>query len=248
MADAPRRQLFVSDLHLEHADDARFITFAHLLRANVDADLFLLGDITEVWVGDDDDAPLATALSALLHELSARTRVFLMHGNRDFLFGDEFAQRTGVTLLADPHVLDASLLLSHGDRYCTDDVAYQNARRTLRSPEWQASILEQSLDARRQFAAGLRAQSKQTNANKAQNIMDVNADAIRAALDASGCQTLIHGHTHRPGRHWHQGRERLVLGDWDHCAWAALSDAGTTSLWRLPLTDRYENETRYRLP
>ena len=152
-------------------------------------------------------------------------------------------------LLQDPHIVNDNLLLSHGDAYCTDDAEYQTLRRTLRDAGWQASILEQSLEARRQLAAGMRAQSRATNANKAQNIMDVNADAIASALRSHGCEQLIHGHTHRPGRHRHGDASRWVLGDWDHCAWLAVraSESGAIRLLRLPLVDRCENDSVYRV-
>ncbi len=243
------RQLFMSDLHLEDPTSRQFVTFAAILRANADADIYLLGDLCEVWVGDDDDGPLAQALYELLTATAKTTNVYLVHGNRDFLFGNDFSNRTGVQLLPDPYRISNDVLVAHGDGYCIDDVPYQNMRTMLRSADWQASILQQSLAARREFARDLRERSQATNANKAQNIMDVNQAAVASACAEHGTTRLIHGHTHRPGRHQHDGLTRTVLGDWDHCAWVAThnnADAATT-LWRLPLTDHCENESWYRL-
>lgn len=220
----------LSDLHLTDADSAIFKHLAATLRAAAERgdNIFLLGDLCEVWVGDDDDGPLACAFRSLLAEAATKTWVGLMHGNRDFLFGEQLAADTGVALLPDPFPFGANLLLSHGDQYCIDDQPYQQMRTLFRSPEWQASVLAQSLDERRQLAADLRRQSSSANANKAQNIMDVNAGAVREAMQSSGCRLLLHGHTHRPGWHRHSGFDRLVLGDWEHIAWVAHIEAGAS--------------------
>ncbi|MGD8830833.1 MAG: UDP-2,3-diacylglucosamine diphosphatase [Pseudomonadales bacterium] len=220
-------RLFLSDLHLEDPDSAAFRAFAALLsREAPGADaIYLLGDLTEVWVGDDDDGPLARALGDVLTDTATRCRVLIMHGNRDFLFGPAFAAATGATLLPDPHVLDDHTLLAHGDAFCTDDTAYQQMRALFRSPDWQAGILGQSLADRRALAASLRAESRSANANKAENIMDVNADAVDREASATGARRIIHGHTHRPGRHRHAWGYRYVLGAWERCGWLARQDA-----------------------
>jgi UDP-2,3-diacylglucosamine hydrolase len=216
-------RLFISDLHLEDPDSRAFRTFAELLRReSADAEaIHLLGDITEVWVGDDDDGALAASLKAVLKEAAARCRVTLMHGNRDFLFGQTLAAETGVELISDPHLEADGTLLSHGDSFCIDDEAYQQVRALFRSQAWQQEVLSQSLDARRELARSLRAQSQETNANKAENIMDVAAREVdRVALEL-GAKRMIHGHTHRPGRHVHAWGNRYVLGAWERCAWLA---------------------------
>lgn len=224
LPDTGRRSLCVSDLHLQAADAPAFRALDALLRVAAEAghNLFLLGDLCEVWIGDDDDDALAIAFRALLKALAERTFVGLMHGNRDFLYGEALAAETGATLLPDPFRFGPALLLAHGDAYCTDDEAYQQLRRTFRSEDWQRGILAQPLPARRALAASMRAESLKANANKAANIMDVNAGAVSEALLAHGCHSLIHGHTHRPGRHALDAGERVVLGDWHRVGWAAL--------------------------
>lgn len=251
MTSQTQRQVFLSDLHLDSPDDERFNTFAAVIAAEaaVGAHIYILGDLCEVWVGDDDNGPLALALTNVLQAAAKQTSVALMHGNRDFLFGEPFAERTGVHLLADPYVLDGQVLLSHGDMFCLDDEAYQQARTMLRSAQWQASVLEQSLDARRQLAQGMRDQSQASNANKAANIMDVRASEVESVATAQGCTQVLHGHTHRPGIHQHESIKRYVLGDWDRCGWIAVRQANadsarsqpTLELIRIPLTGRYES-------
>jgi UDP-2,3-diacylglucosamine hydrolase len=246
----PLRQVFLSDLHLDAPDDARFATFAAVMAAEAaaGAHIYLLGDLCEVWVGDDDDGALAVALTEVLKNAAKQTQVALMHGNRDFLFGEAFAQRVGVHLLEDPFVLDGQVLLSHGDMFCLDDEAYQQARTMLRSAEWQASVLAQSLDARRQLAQGMRAQSQASNANKAANIMDVRVSEVQKVARQQKCTQILHGHTHRPGIHQDDGTIRYVLGDWEHCGWLAVRQADADpqiQLVRIPLTGRYETVAEY---
>lgn len=222
--DLQQPSLCVSDLHLESPDDLRFRALTKLLQAGAARgyNLLLLGDLCEVWIGDDDDGPLANGFRALLASLAAQTFVGLMHGNRDFLYGSALAQDTGIALLPDPWLLGDQVLLAHGDALCTDDTAYQQVRTMFRSPQWQRDILGQTLPARREFAAQLRAQSRNANANKAANIMDVNAQASIAAITAASASVLVHGHTHRPGLHQEPGYQRAVLGDWQDVGWAAL--------------------------
>lgn len=220
-------RLFLSDLHLEAPDTPAFRTFAALLRReSAQADVIhLLGDIAEVWIGDDDDGPLAEELKAVLKETSGRCRVTLMQGNRDFLFGQSLADQTGVELIADPYLETDGTLLSHGDAFCIDDEAYQQVRALFRSEAWQQDVLGQSLEARRELARDLRAQSRQTNSNKAQNIMDVAIREVDRIAREFGAGRMIHGHTHRPGRHRHSWGNRYVLGAWERCAWIARQSA-----------------------
>ena len=224
--------LFVSDLHID-ADAPRvlhgFRDFLAREAPRADA-LYILGDLVEVWVGDDDDGPTATAVREALVAATRHCQVFVMHGNRDFLLGDAFAADTGVTLVPDPYVVQPRtdgprLLLTHGDAFCTRDAAYQQARALLRSPAWQADVLARTLPERRALARSLRDQSRAANANKAENIMDVTGEEVAAAMVRHDCPVLIHGHTHRPGVHrvalgsdGGTGR-RYVLGDWGRCGW-----------------------------
>ncbi len=184
--------------------------------------LYILGDLFEAWIGDDDDDPAAARVLAALRRASGRgLDIRVMHGNRDFLLGPGFEQRSGTRLVPDPLVVDIAgepSLLMHGDSLCTDDQAYQQLRRQLRDPDWQRDFLARPLPERRAMARQLRATSRQETAAKDEAIMDVNPDAVAAALRRAGVRRLIHGHTHRPGHHRLQldGRpaERIVLGDW----------------------------------
>lgn len=220
-------RLFLSDLHLEDPDSLQFQSFARLLdRESTRAEaIYLLGDLAEVWVGDDDDGPLAASLTAVLKHAAARCAVFLMHGNRDFLFGPDFAAATGVALIDDPLLLNDGTLLCHGDAFCIDDIAYQEVRSLFRSPDWQRDILSQPLAARRELARSLRAQSRAANANKAVNIMDVTGTEVDRLARERGARRIIHGHTHRPGMHAHRWGDRYVLGAWERCGWLARQPA-----------------------
>ena len=185
--------------------------------------LYVLGDLFEYWIGDDDvDEPFNAVIAGFFKRLTrAGTRLYVMHGNRDFLMGERFCQATGAELLADPTVTDIGgekTLLMHGDTLCTDDLDYQKWRRTARSPDFQKEFLKKSLEERRATVHGLREKSKEVIQAKAADIMDVNDDAVREALRRSGATRLIHGHTHRPGRHRvdvdGKPAERWVLPDW----------------------------------
>jgi UDP-2,3-diacylglucosamine hydrolase len=156
-----------------------------------------------------------------LRGISARIPVHFMHGNRDFLVAERFAQRTGVRLMADPTPLDlygTPTLLMHGDTLCTDDAPYQAFRAQVRDPRWQAAALARPIDERLAIARGMRADSAAAKQDKAMDIMDVAPAAVEKAFADSGAQLLIHGHTHRPGRHVHAvgGKDRIrwVLPDW----------------------------------
>ena len=162
--------LFISDLHIDATRPHVLAGLQRLvatLSEDIDA-LYILGDLVEVWVGDDDDEPAAVAVRDTLGRAAESRAVHVMHGNRDFLFGDTFAAETGVALLEDPSVIDVDgqrVLIAHGDAYCTRDVAYQAAREQLRSKAWQAAVLAMSLTERRALAAGLRARSIAANEN-----------------------------------------------------------------------------------
>ncbi len=232
--------LFISDLHI---DERRPHVLAGLKRlietdaAEVDA-LYILGDLAEVWVGDDDDGPTAQALRETLAEAAKRCSVHVMHGNRDFLLGERFAAETGATLLDDPSVVEIDgqrILLAHGDAYCTGDAEYQRMRALFRSSEWQAGVLASTLAERRTLAATMRAKSIAANENKADNIMDVTPAAIASAMRDANAPLMVHGHTHRPGIHDSPEGRRIVLGDWNRCAWKLLLRNGDAALSCFPL-------------
>ena len=217
--------LFISDLHLSEerpAANEQFIGFLEGKARSASA-LYILGDFFEYWIGDDDlEEPFNAVMAGLLRALTQHgVPVRLMHGNRDFLIGEAFCQATGAVLLADPTVVEVegeNTLLAHGDTLCTDDHDYQAWRRVARSPEWQREFLSRPREERRRAILGLREKSKAVIEAKPAEIMDVNAGAVVEALRAHRVRRLVHGHTHRPGRHehWVDGRrcERWVLPDW----------------------------------
>ena len=211
--------LFISDLHLTEErpeTNERFISFLEETAPAASA-LYILGDFFEYWVGDDDLAePFNAVIAGLLRKLSIP--LYFMHGNRDFLIGERFCAATGARLLDDPTVTEVEgvrTLLMHGDTLCTDDLEYQAWRRKARDPAFQAAFLAKSLPERRAAVVQMREKSKEVVGGKPAQIMDVNDAAVRQALERHGVRRLIHGHTHRPGRHTLEGgRERWVLPDW----------------------------------
>jgi UDP-2,3-diacylglucosamine hydrolase len=217
--------LFISDLHLASERPRIVEQFFGFLSSTAQgaAALYVLGDLFEYWAGDDDmDDPLNRSVSDAFARLAqSGTRVYFMHGNRDVLVGREFAQRSGATLLEDPTLVDlhgTPTLLMHGDTLCTDDVEYQQFRAYAHDPQNQARFLAQPVAARRAQLEGLRKSSESAKQGKTAEIMDVNVEAVDRALRQAGYPRLIHGHTHRPGRHVHRidghDCERWVLGDW----------------------------------
>lgn len=217
--------LFISDLHLS-ADrpeaNERFIGFIEGKARGAEA-LYVLGDLFESWIGDDDIVERFNAVVAGFFAGLARsgTPLHVMHGNRDFLIGERFCRETGAKLLADPTVVDIGgvpTLLMHGDTLCTDDLDYQAWRAQARNPAAQGLFLSKPLAERRVMTALIREKSKEVIAGKPAEIMDVNAGAVRDAFHRHGVTRMIHGHTHRPGRHELEvdGRrcERWVLPDW----------------------------------
>jgi UDP-2,3-diacylglucosamine hydrolase len=217
--------LFISDLHLTEerpAANEQFIDFLEGKARAADA-LYILGDLFEYWIGDDDlEEPFNAVMAGLLRGLTrASVPVYVMHGNRDFLMGERFCAATGARLLADPTVHEiqgVKTLLVHGDTLCTDDADYQNWRRIARSDEWQREFLAKPRAERRSMILGLREKSKAVIQAKPAEIMDVSQAAVVEALRRHGVTRLVHGHTHRPGRHTHSvdghPAERWVLPDW----------------------------------
>jgi UDP-2,3-diacylglucosamine hydrolase len=223
--------LFISDLHLQPSQPELLRACLDWLAAQahgIDA-LYLLGDIFEAWVGDDDDAPWLETFSAALQAVHASgTAIYFMHGNRDFLLGAQFAARCGMQLLPDSIVIDLyghPTLLMHGDTLCTEDREYLAFRAQVRNPQFQQMVMSKSLDERRALAVMLREQSKMAASNKAEDIMDVTPNEVIRVMEANGVDRLIHGHTHRPARHKLSvsgaPAERIVLGDWRNgdCMW-----------------------------
>lgn len=217
--------VFISDLHLapERPEIIRlFANFVDEIAASAES-LFILGDFLEYWLGDDDPAPsLAPVFEKLveLHDKHA-TKVFFMHGNRDFLIGNDLAERCHFTLIDEPwrmEIQGKNALLMHGDTLCTDDVDYQKLRQMVRNPAWQQQVLAKSLEERIQLAKELREKSRQSTAVKEETIMDVNQQTTDQVFIDNNIDILIHGHTHRPAVHHKtiNNREttRVVLGDW----------------------------------
>jgi UDP-2,3-diacylglucosamine hydrolase len=223
-ADRRNRTLLVSDLHLDPSAPAIARQFIAFLRdeAREARALYILGDLFEAWLGDDDPDP---AVREIVRELRALrdsgVPTYFMHGNRDFLVGSRFAAETGCTLLEDGTVVDLHgerVLLLHGDVLCTADTSYQRLRRILRNPLTLFVLRHLSLDTRRKLGRRLRAGSQMHVGSTAAEIMDVTPDEVVSALRRAGVTTMIHGHTHRPAIHALEvdGRpaRRIVLGDW----------------------------------
>ena len=238
--------LLISDLHLQDSrpDLTRALMgFLDEYRGRC-SQLFILGDLFEAWIGDDDPSALADEVAVALADFaSTGPKIALMHGNRDFLLGEAYAARCGARLMGEAEVITSGsrpILLMHGDSLCTDDVGYQEFRSLVRQPAWQADFLGQPLAARHAFAAQARAQSREATSSKATEIMDVNQVAVQQVLVKHGVCDLLHGHTHRPSVHefafeglpgeGEQPATRTVLGDWETSAWFAQIHAGKISL------------------
>jgi UDP-2,3-diacylglucosamine hydrolase len=218
--------LFISDLHLCAERPHINTLFTRFLEEIVPraAALYILGDLFEYWIGDDqlDHDPLARAVaSQLASTATCGTRIYFMHGNRDFLIGERFARQAHLTLLPDPSLVtlgEQRFLLMHGDTLCTDDVAYQQFRNQVRDAVWQADILGKPYAERAQLARAMRSRSDVEKAMKADAIMDVNPGAVAAAFVRHRYPVLVHGHTHRPAKHEStvngQACTRWVLQDW----------------------------------
>ena len=216
--------LFISDLHLEaeRPDIAKqFLEFMEK-EARECEELYILGDLFEAWVGDDDPNTHYFTIKRSLRKLVDRgVPVYFMHGNRDFMVGREFSNETGVKILADPYRVDMygrKVLLSHGDLLCTDDIQYQKVRKMTRDPEWQAKMRAKPLKERLRIAAEARRHSLEQTINMSLEIMDVNQQAVEKMIREHNVDVLLHGHTHRPAVHTvdlgNRKAQRIVLGDW----------------------------------
>ena len=235
------RTLFISDLHLDESRPGivdQFEQFLVSVAPGADA-LYILGDLFEYWVGDDSLAmPFPARVATSLKAAAERVPIRFMHGNRDFVAAAGFSAGTGALLIADPTQIDlygTPTLLMHGDTLCTDDVAYQEFRKQVRNPAWQAAALARPIGERIAIAQDLRLKSEGAKEGKAMAIMDVSAAAVERAFAESGCPQMIHGHTHRPARHVHRVGDRdcvrWVLADWyERPSYLEASAAGIRSV------------------
>ncbi|OMH29514.1 UDP-2,3-diacylglucosamine diphosphatase [Motiliproteus sp. MSK22-1] len=218
--------LFIADLHLQ--DQRPELTRA-LLRflehhsSSADS-LYILGDLFEVWVGDDHETETINSVADGLKKLTDKgVPVFIQHGNRDFLIGQSFMERCGSSMLPESQTIqpyDTPLLLMHGDQLCLDDTDYQAFRKLVRSAEWQSQFLSQTLPERLTIADDLRLKSQELARQKDMEIMDVSPSEVDRVMTNSEVNVLIHGHTHRPNiHHLREGKTRIVLGDWGPQLW-----------------------------
>lgn len=242
--------LFISDLHLAPERPAvtrAFLSFLRDQASEVEA-LYILGDLFEAWVGDDDPTELAAQVQASLGQLSqSGVKLYIQHGNRDFLIGRRFIQRCGAALLDDEHLVQhqgQTALVMHGDSLCTDDVDYQRFRRKARNPIYKWCLAHLPLKRRQKLASDWRAKSMSANSNKATAIMDVNSTAVDAVMVKHQIETLIHGHTHRPDTHQVSQGQRIVLGDWHDLGWVITMSEGGFTLQSFAIDDPDQILTR----
>lgn len=215
---------FISDLHLDTGRPditRRFLQYLGSRGRDAGA-IYILGDLFEAWIGDDDQSDMNQSVCQGLRQCAASgTPVFVMHGNRDFLLGERFAEQSNTTLLQDPTLIDlygTPTLLMHGDLLCTDDTEYLSFREMVHDSQWQTGFLVKSLEQRSKIAVDMRALSKEKTSDKAESIMDVNQQAVIQTMTENQVPRLIHGHTHRPDVHElliaNKPARRFVLGDW----------------------------------
>lgn len=198
-----------------------FVRFCNEIARGCDT-LYILGDLVEYWLGDDDESTgLQPAFAAMRELADSGSRIMFMHGNRDFLVGNTLAKRCGFDIIQDPSVVEIDLtpvLLMHGDTLCTDDTGYMEFRRMVRKPEFQTDFLARPLDERHKIARTFREESMKATASKRPEIMDVNQHAVTDTMQKHRTRLLIHGHTHRPAIHdfvvGSGNYRRIVLGDW----------------------------------
>ena len=214
---------FISDLHLERIESSITNIFTEFLDdINENDSLYILGDLFESWIGDDNVSELSQYISDRLLSLSERNiSVAIMHGNRDFLIGEDFCKASSIELINDPRIIEIDtkkVMLTHGDELCTDDKEYQAFRSVVRNPLWQKDFLNFPISKREKIAGEAKDASKDSKENKAMEIMDVNTDAVLKAFNDHPVEIMIHGHTHRPNIHKISNEDRkltrYVLGDW----------------------------------
>ena len=227
---------FISDLHLSDKHPELTQAFFVFLNESKEActHLYILGDLFEAWIGDDDDTPIYQEIKKALLEFTTNgPETFFIHGNRDFLIGNDFAKDTGITILPDPYSLDINgqkVVLSHGDFLCTDDIDYIAFRDQVRTKEWQAKFLQKDLTERKEIAEAMRGASQEATAEKSNTITDVNIDAVNSFIDEHKPDFFIHGHTHRPDIHNLESAKRIVLGDWGDSGWYCWLDEDSYQL------------------
>jgi UDP-2,3-diacylglucosamine hydrolase len=216
---------FISDLHLDHKrEDIKKAFFKFLeSEAYEFKNLYILGDLFEVWIGDDFEDDFTNQVISKLKKFSQSNKnIYIMHGNRDFLLGEKFAEKCGAKLIPDPLILDGKekkIMLSHGDIFCTDDMEYQDFKEKVRNEKWKIEFLSKNLRDREEIAKNLRKESSVKNANKQDYLMDVNKSEVEKIAQENEIEILIHGHVHRPKIHNEVFGQRIVLGDWDKKYW-----------------------------
>ena len=230
---------FISDLHLQESRPditAAFLDFLENTASKAER-LYILGDLFEAWIGDDDQNNFISEIQAALLKTNKTTKIFFLHGNRDFLIGARFSYSSGLELLTDPTIEEMfgnRVLLMHGDLLCIEDHDYQAFRKTSRDTKWQDEFLSKSIEERREIAHNLRTISKEATGIKKEEIMDVSAAEVIRTMEDSSVNLLIHGHTRRTKSHKikvnDQSAERIVLGDWDTYGWYIWMDSNSCEL------------------
>ena len=230
---------FISDLHLnqDRPDITKaFLNFLENTACQAEK-LYILGDLFEAWIGDDDQNEFISEIQNALIRINKTTKVLFMHGNRDFLIGPDFASSAGMKILTDPVVEEMfgnPVLLMHGDLLCTEDIDYQKFRKVSRDIKWQKEFLSKPLAERRIIAQNLRGASKEATGKKKEEIMDVSECEVIKIIQESSVSLLIHGHTHRPNSHSialeKHTAKRIVLGDWDEYGWYVWMDSNSCEL------------------
>ena len=230
---------FISDLHLnqDRPDITKaFLNFLENTACKAEK-LYILGDLFEAWIGDDDQNEFISEIQNALIRINKTTKVLFMHGNRDFLIGPDFASSAGMKILTDPVVEEMfgdPVLLMHGDLLCTEDIDYQKFRKVSRDIKWQKEFLSKPLAERRIIAQNLRGASKEATGKKKEEIMDVSECEVIRIIQESSVSLLIHGHTHRPNSHSialeKHTAKRIVLGDWDEYGWYVWMDSNSCEL------------------
>tara|TARA_A200000113_G_scaffold216231_1_gene221330 strand:- start:19227 stop:19937 length:711 start_codon:yes stop_codon:yes gene_type:complete len=223
---------FISDIHLEPIENNRTLAFNNFLEKASDRyeALYILGDLFEYWIGDDEDNLTISNIKKNLSRLADQgVSLFFIHGNRDFLIGNKFASDTNIKILDDMHIINLNnkkIMLSHGDAFCTDDTDYQKFKNETRNSSWIKSFLKKPLDERLFIADDMRSKSKSANSNKPENIMDTNPKAIEESVIKNEIDILIHGHTHRPEvKYFANGSIKVVLGSWEDKGWVFEYDS-----------------------
>ena len=236
---------FISDLHLSSVESPITRSFFDFLdnKISTPTDLYILGDLFEVWIGDDDDSELASVIQSKLSNFTSNgNRLFFIAGNRDFLLGKSFASSANIEILEDPFTMnfnEMKIIISHGDFLCTHDSEYMNFREQVRSQAWKDDFLSKSLDKRKEIADGMRDASKVAGKNKSSEVTDVNLDDVDLFLRKEKPRLFIHGHTHRPDLHDLEyddfSTQRIVLGDWDAFGWCLKLDDNGPDLFKFKI-------------